>query len=214
MTAPPRERWRALRASLAPPYWQEVLRAVGPARSVLDVGCGSSSPLGLGGFERLVGVDAHPDAIAAARAQGAHHELHVHDVRRLEELFEAESFDAVVAVDLLEHLEPAEGADLLRSLERIARHRVVVFTPNGFVEQGERGGNPFQVHRSGWTAAGLRSLGYRVRGVHGLRWLRHEEARIRLRPARAWSLVADVSQPLVRRAPRLAFHLLAVKDVG
>jgi hypothetical protein len=99
-------------------------------------------------------------------------------------------------------------------MERIARHRVVVFTPNGFVQQGDRGGNPFQVHRSGWSASELESLGYRVTGVHGLRVLRREEAAIRFRPVRAWSLAADLTQPVVRRRPNLAFHLLAVKEVG
>ena len=43
-----RDRWRAVRATLAPPYWHEVLRAIGPAKSVLDVGCGASSPLAEG----------------------------------------------------------------------------------------------------------------------------------------------------------------------
>jgi 2-polyprenyl-3-methyl-5-hydroxy-6-metoxy-1,4-benzoquinol methylase len=203
-----------MRAALAPPYWQEVLRAVGPAKTVLDVGCGADSPLARGRFERLVGVDAFPGAVAAARARGAHDEVHEHDVRRLDELFAPGSFDAVVAVDLLEHLEPDEGATLLDSLQRLARRRVVVFTPNGFVEQGERDGNPFQMHRAGWTPAELRARGYRVTGVHGLRALRGEEAAIRLRPRRAWALVADLTQPVVRRAPRLAYHLLAVKDVA
>ena len=210
----PRERWRLLRAALAPPYWQEVLDAIGPAETVLDVGCGASSPLARGRFERLVGVDAYGGAILAARALGAHDELHEHDVRRLERLFEPASFDAVVAVDLLEHLEPAEGEQLLDSLERIARQRVVVFTPNGFVEQGDREGNPFQVHRSGWSPVQLRARGYRVTGVHGLRSLRGEEAAIRFRPRRVWALAADLTQPLVRRVPRLAFHLLAVKEVA
>ena len=181
---------------------------------MLDVGCGASSPLVRGRFERLVGVDAFPGAVAAARALGAHDELHEHDVRRLDELFAPRSFDAVVAVDLLEHLEPGEGVALLDSMERIARCRVVVFTPNGFVVQGDREGNPFQVHRSGWTPAELRARDYRVTGVHGLRPLRGEEAAIRFRPRRAWALAADLTQPLVRRVPRLAYHLLAVKDVA
>ena len=211
-----RDRWRAARASLAPPYWHEVLRAIGPAKSVLDVGCGTSSPLAEGRdrFERLVGVDAFPEAIEASRARGSHDELIELDVRRLDEQFAPRSFDAVVAIDLLEHLERTEGLELLAGMERVARQRVVVFTPNGFVEQGPREANPFQVHRSGWSATDLESLGYRVTGIHGLRVLRGEEASIRFRPERAWSLASDLTQPVVRRVPRLAFHLLAVKEVA
>ena len=211
-----RDRWRAARASLAPPYWHEVLRAIGPAKSVLDVGCGTSSPLAEGRdrFERLVGVDAFPEAIEASRARGSHDELIELDVRRLDEHFAPRSFDAVVAIDLLEHLERTEGLELLAGMERVARQRVVVFTPNGFVEQGPREANPFQVHRSGWSATDLESLGYRVTGIHGLRVLRGEEASIRFRPERAWSLASDLTQPVVRRVPRLAFHLLGVKEVA
>ena len=216
MSSSVRERWRAVRTALAPPYWQEVLKAVGTARTVLDVGCGTNSPLARGRerFERLVGVDAFPEAIAACKAIGAHDEVLELDVRGLDEAFEPDSFDAVVAVDLLEHLDHADGARLLATMEEIARQRVVVFTPNGYVEQTERGGNPFQVHRSGWSTAELRERGYRVSGIHGLRVLRAEEAAMRLRPERVWSLVSDLTQPVARRLPVVAFHLLAVKEVA
>jgi 2-polyprenyl-3-methyl-5-hydroxy-6-metoxy-1,4-benzoquinol methylase len=211
-----RGRWRGLRAAVAPPYWLEVIDALGDARSVLDVGCGSDSPLARhrARFDHLAGVDAYPAAVEAARAGGAYDELHEHDVRRLDELWPPDSFDAVAAVDLLEHLDREDGAALLDQLEGLARHRVVLFTPNGFVRQSAREGNPFQVHLSGWTAAQLRARGYTVRGVHGLRPLRGAEAQIRLRPRRAWALVADMSQPVVRRVPHLAYHLLAVKEVA
>ena len=180
------------------------------------MGCGTSSPLAEGRdrFERLVGVDAFPEAIEASRTRGSHDELIELDVRRLDEQFAPRSFDAVVAIDLLEHLERTEGLELLAGMERVARQRVVVFTPNGFVEQGPREANPFQVHRSGWSATDLESLGYRVTGIHGLRVLRGEEASIRFRPERVWSLASDLTQPVVRRVPRLAFHLLGVKEVA
>jgi hypothetical protein len=212
----PRERWRDLRARLAPPYWRELEAAIAPSASTLDVGCGASSPLArfhdrLG---RLVGVEAFPAAAAAARASGVYAEVHEQDVRRLRDAFEPRSFEVVAAVDLLEHLEPAAGRELLEAAEAVAARRVVVFTPNGFVPQGARGGNAWQVHRSGWSASAFEARGYRVSGVHGLRWLRGQEAQIRVPPRRAWALVADLTQPLARRVPRVAYHLLAVKDVG
>ena len=75
-------------------------------------------------------------------------------------------------------------------------------------------GNPWQVHRSGWTPADLRRRGYTVRGVHGLRLLRGEEAQFRLQPRRVWSLVSDLTAPFARVVPSVAYHLLATKDVG
>lgn len=140
---------RAWRARIAPPYWQELEREIAPADSILDVGCGASSPIGR--FREkvghVVGVDAHPEAAEERRRAGIHDDVLVADVRELGETFAPASFDVVAAIDLLEHLPEADGA------------------------------------------------------------------RIRLRPRRSWAVVADLSQPLARRAPRLAYHLLCVKDV-
>jgi SAM-dependent methyltransferase len=210
-----RSSWRRARAGLAPPRWRDVEAAVGDAETVLDVGCGDDSPLGhvAGRFRQLVGVEADPATAERARSRGIHDEIRVLDVRCLAEELEPASFDAVVALDLLEHLDKADGEDLLETLERVARQRVVVFTPNGFVPQYDIGGSAWQRHRSGWTAAELRSRGFRVIGMQGLRPLRGALGDVRWRPRRLWLLVSDLSQPLARRAPRLANHLLAVKEV-
>jgi SAM-dependent methyltransferase len=212
-----RARWRRVRSTLSPPYQEVLEQAVGDAETVLDVGCGVDSPLLH--FRRrarwTVGVDAHEAAVAASRAAPVHHdEYRVADVRAIGEEFDAGTFEAVAAFDVLEHLDDDAALELLRAMERIASRRVVVFTPNGFLAQGAVAGNPYQVHRSGWTVDRLRGLGYTVAGVHGVRWLRGEEARIRWRPQRVWHLVSDVTQPVAARAPRLAFQLVAVKEVA
>lgn len=68
------------------------------------------------------------------------------------------SFDLVYALDVIEHFNKADGARLLDEMERIAARRVLVFTPNGFMEQTSA--NPYQVHRSGWTREDFRARGY------------------------------------------------------
>jgi len=69
------------------------------------------------------------------------------------------SVDSVFLLDVIEHLEKEEGAELLRRTERLARRQVVLFTPLGFVPQvhpdgidawGMRGG-AWQEHKSGWN---------------------------------------------------------------
>ena len=87
------------------------------------------------------------------------------------------------------------------------------FTPNGFVQQGETNGNPWQAHRSGWSAARLRELGFRVHGVRGVRGIRGELSEPRWRPRWAWKLVSDLTQPVALRLPALAFQLLCVKEI-
>lgn len=212
----PRGHRSRLRSWLAPTYEIHQQRAIGPAVSVLDVGCGANSPLGRFDvrYPFSLGVDVYAPAVEESSAAGIHDGYLVCDVLELAERIEPRSFDAVVAFDLIEHLTRAQGETLLAMMERVARRRVVVFTPNGFLPQESRDGNPFQVHRSGWSAEAFRSLGYTVRGVNGLRALRGERGSMRWRPSRFWGVVSDLTQPLVARRPSLAFHLLCVKEVG
>jgi SAM-dependent methyltransferase len=189
-------------------------RALRGAQSVLDVGCGNNSPLGR--FRRRLpfstGVDAFAPWIAESREKGIHDEYVEMDIRRIGERFDAASFDAVICCDVLEHLEKGEGESLLAQMEALARSRVVVLTPNGFLPQEATWGNPYQVHRAGWTASDLRERGYRVSGLGGLATLRGERGTIRWRPARFWSVISRLTDPIVRLRPEAGFHLLAVKD--
>jgi hypothetical protein len=77
------------------------------------------------------------------------------------------SFDCVVALDLIEHLTKEDGRRLLRAMERIARRKVVIFTPQGFLPQHAVGRNEFQRHLSGWEVDEMRGMGYRVIGISG-----------------------------------------------
>jgi GT2 family glycosyltransferase/SAM-dependent methyltransferase len=179
-------------------------------KSVLDVGCGVRSSLGLvrGDFYS-VGLEAHRPALEQSRAAGIHDEYREEDARELSA--GPESFDAVVMIDLLEHLSPEDGLELLEKVESVARKKVIVFTPNGWLEQDEYDGNPLQAHRSGWTADEFRARGYRVYGMNGWRPLRGELAAPRRPKLVTWPL-SSVSQPFVAKHPQRAFHLLAVKD--
>lgn len=76
-------------------------------------------------------------------------------------MFPDESFDAVILTDVIEHMSREDGFRTLQEAKRIARNRVHVFTPNGFmaqhvgaVDEDEWGfsGNELQTHLSGWTA--------------------------------------------------------------
>lgn len=90
--------------------------------------------------------------------------------------FKDRSFDLVFALDVIEHLEKPDGGRMLSEMERVARRRVLIFTPNGFYPQ--ESDDPWQVHRSGWTHADFRPRGYTVGlvdfdyGKHGLEPLR------------------------------------------
>lgn len=201
---------------ISPTPEQLMERAIGDAASVLDVGCGANSPLARfeHRFTYSVGVDLFPEAIAASKAAGIHDEYRELDVMRIGQEFEEGSFDVVVAFDVIEHLTESDTLRLLGMMERIASRLVVLHTPNGFLPQDETGGNPLQVHRSGWSPQRMRELGYRVWGSNGLRVLRGAEGETRWRPALFWGVLARLTQPFVHRLPALAFQLLCVKSVA
>lgn len=62
--------------------------------------------------------------------------------------------DAVYLLDVIEHMQKAEGWRVLGLAQQVAQQQVVVYTPVGFVEQAEDvwglGGEYWQAHRSGW----------------------------------------------------------------
>jgi hypothetical protein len=197
-------------------YYDELERAVGNPVSLLDVGCGADSPVQhfRHRIPRLVGLDGYAPSIEASRARGIHDEYFCADLLKIDEIFAAHSFDCVLASDVVEHLPKALGAGLIVKLERIARNRVVIFTPNGFLPQNEHSGNVLQRHLSGWNVEEMEAMGYDVIGINGWKPLFGEFSLPRFRPASFWRVVSRLTVPLVRNRPHHAFQLLCVKSVS
>lgn len=188
--------------------------AVEGCATILDVGCGKSSPLRFVSNGHLVGVDGFVPAVEDARRLGTHDEFIVGDVKNLTGLFGGKKFDACVALDVIEHLPKEDGWRMLDAMEKLANKRVVIFTPNGFVPQHSKDGD-LQEHLSGWTAEDLRPRGYEVFGMCGPKSLRGEYHIIKYKPRPFWALVslaADYSYS--RRHPETAAAILAVKKLS
>lgn len=196
-------------------YYAELRKAVAGCTELLDVGCGSNSPVKY--FSKpvyCVGVDVHEASIEESKKQGIHNEYYLMDVLEIQRQFEPNSFDCVLASDLIEHLTKEDGLKLLAMMEAIAKKRVVVFTPNGFLPQGEYDHNPWQVHKSGWDIEEMEAKGYKVIGINGHKSLRGEYADIKLRPKIIWRMVSEITQLFVRNHPQYAFQILCVKEKG
>jgi SAM-dependent methyltransferase len=108
--------------------WALLRRAGLPAAPrVLDAGCGTGrNLLEFGSLGSAEGVDPSEDAVAFCRRRG------LDNVRRgsLESLpFEEDSFDLLLATDVIEHIDDDEAA--LRELRRVARPdaRLVITVP-------------------------------------------------------------------------------------
>jgi SAM-dependent methyltransferase len=193
---------------------REIVRALADCDSVLDVGCGASSPLRFLSCKRLVGVDAYVPDLDRAREQRTHDSLIVADGQDLRSLFKPNDFDACVALDVIEHFSKADGLALLETLEVIAKRKVVIVTPNGFMPQPSKVHGDFQKHLSGWEPDEMKELGYRVIGLDGLRYLRTDHHRLRFRPAPLWAVVSWLTQyALCRYYPSTAAAILCIKDL-
>lgn len=181
----------------------------------LDLGCGCNSvlarthSLSTGTFS--VGVEIFEPYLQESRRKQIHSHYIQADVRMIE--FKPKSFDAVVAIELLEHLTKDEGTELLNKMKGWARKKIIITTPNGYISQGSYDGNPAQEHKSGWGVDELKGHGFRVFGMNGWKRLRGPQGVIRYKPTFLWTRVSDVTQKITYYYPGIAFQLLAVKQV-
>lgn len=182
--------------------------------SVLDLGCGDNSPIGFIQKKKyLVGVDGFKKSIHASKKLNIHDKYLHKNILEVKKDFKKNSFDAVVALDVIEHLEKKDGYKLLKLMEHLASKKVVLLTPNGFVNQtGE--GNGLQEHLSGWSVSDFKKLGYKIFGRYGLKGLRGEKAELKFRPKILWGFISEISNLLyTRKNPKKAYSLLAYKNV-
>lgn len=159
------------------------LREAG-ARTVVDLGCGEGALLGEllseRSFERLLGVDVSPRALAAA-ARRLHLDTLPDRLRRRIELAQSSvtytdarvaGFDAAVLMEVIEHVDPPRLPALERAvLGAAAPGTLIVTTPN--VEHNvryptlEAGEKRHRDHRFEWTRAELRDWAQAAAERHG-----------------------------------------------
>ena len=195
-------------------------RELAGCETVLDLGCGPQSPVSyVKNLRFTVGVEAFEPYYRLAKERGTHTELLCKKIQDLE--FEPGAFDAVVMIEVIEHLPEEDARNVLQLAERWARKKLIVTSPNGFVAQKAVDDNPLQMHLSGWELSKMRKMGFRSRGLLGLKALRQEVhsdtmaddlfATIRLRPRPFWFAVSALSQLVTYYVPQLAFGLFSVK---
>ncbi|MEI7809445.1 MAG: class I SAM-dependent methyltransferase [Verrucomicrobiota bacterium] len=189
--------------------------ALSGCASVLDIGCGMNPTLRQLGVSQTCGAEGYAPSFNEARRQNTHDQLVQCDVRELSRHFQPGQFDACIALDVIEHLAKPDGLKLLADMERIARKRVVIFTPSGFLEQHHASNDDLQEHLSGWEAAEMERLGYHVTGQLGPKSLRGEYHALKRRPAAFWGLVSLAGQLThSQHHPAEAAAILCVKTLA
>lgn len=192
-------------------------RELRDCNTVLDLGCGSNSPLRIFSKGRkTVGVDIFKPSIEMSKKRRIHNKYICEDIIKMK--IKPKSYDCIMAMDFIEHVKKRDGIKLLKKMEEGAKKKVIVFTPRGFVEQDAHthdraAENKHQEHLSGWEVEEMRKRGYKVYGTNGLTFLRDDHGRIRIKPDMLGVLISDLTQPLVINNPDKAFHIFCVKDI-
>ena len=143
----------------------ELVGFEGEVDTVLDVACGLSLRSKYIDAKVRVGVDIYPEYFKHIESD-VPYAVVKGDVRKLNELFVSNSFDLVIALDIVEHLFKDEAIKMLEECEKIAKIAVIIETPLGYIPQNMdilgHGGHEYQTHRSGWTEEELQALGYKT----------------------------------------------------
>ena len=200
-------------------------RELTDCETVLDLGCGPSSPVQYcKNIRHSIGVEAFEPYLKAAQILGTHTQ---YLAQRLENLdFPEASFDAIIMIEVLEHLSEEMASEAIKKAEKWARKKVIISTPNGYFPMGAVDGNSLQRHLSGWSVERLEKLGFECHGVSGFKALYLKEnavhsltdqadnifANMRFRPKKLFYLINGLLQIGVYFFPRVAFGLFAVKN--
>jgi SAM-dependent methyltransferase len=185
-------------------------------KSVLDVGCGKNSNLRFvpkTNINLSVGVDLFKKDLKTAQKSRIHDKYINANILEIDKHISPKSFDCVMAMDVVEHLEKDKAIKLIKMMEKIAAKLVIISTPNGYLPQGIVGGNIYQVHKCGFTPDDLTGMGYSLKGMDGPKFLRHEEAEIRFRPKILFAVISNILDPFFRYFPKASFSLLAYKYI-
>lgn len=190
-----------------------LLKELAGNKKVLDLGCGKNSPIRFlknkKGFENLytLGVDIFTPYIDLNKKGD-----HIHSEYLNSNIFEIEfpekSFDTAILFDVVEHFYREDFLNFLPKLEKMVS-KIIVITPNGFIEQGDHDKNPYQSHRSGWTVEDFNSLGFTCTGLSGYKPFYN----MKFVPSVLNTLISDASNFLVKNKPEKAFHLIAIKTI-
>ncbi len=202
----------------------ELEKELKTCQTVLDIGCGPKSPTTLICKKyniKSTGIELHKPYLEKAQKNNTHDDFFHGTLQEFVKKNPDARFDAVIMIDVVEHLEKEEGAKLIQIAEGLSLKKTIINSPNGFVAQKALDGNPFQAHLSGWDLKDMKGMGYKSRGLAGLKCLRMEvesetmgndlTASIKYKPKKLFFCISTLSQAFCYYFPSLAFSLFSMK---
>lgn len=200
-----------------PPTYRLIVKNLLPKGSlkILDLGCGvgaAAEVLNRNKTHQFTGVDIHNPYLKICRNRGFYKEVIRCDLRKIK--FAKNSFDVVLLLQVIEHLNKKDASELIKKAMKIAAKAVVISVPNGKCSQEIYDGNIFNQHKSTWSVSDFKKLGFKVYG-QGLRIIygsKSYEGRIE---ASWWQKIlvplSTVLFPLILLVPEISVQLIGVK---
>jgi len=186
-----------------------IRKELNDCNTVLDIGCGRNSLIQHCNVPFSVGIELFEPYLQESKYKGIHNQYIKADIRKIE--FKSKSFDAILCLEVLEHLTKEEGYELVKKMEEWARKKVIITTPNEYLWQKMYDDNPLQEHKSGWSVEELERLGFNVFGMSGWKKLREYKGSVKYKPTLLWDVISTLTQKITYWHPRYAFQLLAIK---
>ena len=186
-------------------------------KTLLDAGSGNGrfmTEINWDKKYRVVGVDLFDAYIRQANATKLYYKILKQDIRKLN--FKKNSFDAVLASQIVEHFTKTDALKVIKKMEECAKYTIIISTPNGHFRQEAYDGNDLQEHLSSWSPPDFRKLGYSVYG-QGLKLIYGEEGLIhtflgKFFPTRILIFTFSyLMSPFVYYFPQYGTYLIGVK---
>lgn len=143
-----------------------VQKSITETDTVLDIGCGIMSAIDGLKCKSYLGVDVWMPYLEHIKHKQSVLQM---DVTNYLERFPDDSYDAVICLDLLEHLEEKDIEYVLSNLNRICRKKAIIFTPASFVTNEsaaknawELGECKYQYHKCVVSLELLQKMRYKV----------------------------------------------------
>ena len=132
-------------------YLKQVLRDnISDTDIILDIGCGNKDKTQMFKKGNVVSLDAwdevNPDVCL--------------DVSKEKLPYEDNSFDIIMMIDFIEHIEKDRGLELIEECKKIVRKKIILLTPLFWTDNAVNVNNPslwcygndFDYHKSLWSA--------------------------------------------------------------
>ncbi len=198
-------------------FLKPLLKETVNIKTVLELGAGKNSYIRqINKDLHLTALDISKESLNYSKNKGIYNEYVVGNAMQALKYFNKESFDMVVAFDLIEHLEKEQGFRLIEIMNQIAKKKILIYTPNGFLKQDPFDNNPFQEHISGWSYNEMVNMDFKIYGVNGYKKLRGMYSKPILKPVFLGRFISNLSWLILKvfHLERKSFAIMCFKDAN